>query len=113
MKSRRSSQLRQAEIEAEEVQNLIVSQVVKAATAVAGYRREINAARKGLVAAKKSYVANLARIREGEGQPLEMLQAARARANAQNALTEAITEYNRAQMSLLRALGQPPGAPAE
>jgi outer membrane protein TolC len=113
LKSRRSSQLRQAEIEAEEIQNLIVSQVVKAATAVAGYRREINAARKGLVAAKKSYVANLARIREGEGQPLEMLQAARARANAQNALTEAITEYNRAQMSLLRALGQPPGAPAE
>ena len=59
-------------------------------------------------AATGTYPLSLQRIRGGEGLPIELLQAIRARANAQNAYTKAVTSYNRAQFRLLRATGQPP-----
>ena len=84
--------------------------VVTAAADAASYGEQIEVALAGVSAANDSYRRNLDRIREGEGLPIELLQAIRARGAAQDAYTKATTSYNRAQYNLLRALGQPPEA---
>ena len=107
MKRQRATQLDQAELEAQRVQDQIVAEIITAAADAASYRRQIETARQGVVAAGQSYELNLDRIRDAVGLPLELDQAIRARTDAQNALTSAISNYNRAQYRLLHALGQP------
>ena len=107
-KRKRRSEVRQAEIEAEMIQQTIMAEVVIAAADVASFRRQMTAATKGVKAANKSYKANFARVREAEGLPIELLQAVRARTAAQNDSTRVTASYNRAQYQLLRAMGQPP-----
>ncbi len=109
LRRRRASQMHQAEVEAEAVQDKIIAEIITAAADVGSYRRQIDSTGEGVAAADKSYQANLERIREAEGLPIELLQAVRARAASQNAHTVAISNYNRAQFHLLRALGRPPG----
>jgi hypothetical protein len=41
------------------------------------------------------------------GLPLELVQAIKARTDAKNAYTEAISNYNRSQYRLMHAMGQP------
>ena len=43
--------------------------------------------------------------------PIELLQSISALAEARNAYTSAIGNYNRAQYRLLRAMGNPAGVP--
>ena len=109
LRRRRESQMYQAEVEAEAVQDKIIAEIITAAADVGSYRRQIESTGEGVDAADKSYQANLERIREAEGLPIELLQAVRARAASQNAHTVAISNYNRAQFRLLRALGRTPG----
>ena len=110
LRRRRASQLRQAEVEAELTRDKIVSEIVIAASDVASYRRQIETTLVGLAAAKKSYVANRQRIQEAEGLPIELIQAIRAKADAENSVNQAVSSYNRAQFQLLRAIGRPPEA---
>ena len=113
LRRQRASQMAQAEVAAEAVEDQVVSEIITAAADVGSYHRQIETTREGVVAAEKSYQLNLERIREAEGLPLELLQAVRARAASQDAHTEAISDYNRAQYRLLRALGRPPQQSAE
>ena len=106
----RASQMRQTELEAEAIRDTIVAEIITAAVDVGSYRRQVESGRTGVTVAGKSYDANYMRIREGEGLPIELLQAIRARTNAQNALSMAIGHYNRAQLRLLRSLGRPPSS---
>jgi outer membrane protein TolC len=102
----RRSQLAQEEIMVEQLQDNIVAEVISAAADVASYKRQTTAAREGLEAATRSYEANLNRIAEGIGLPIELIQAIRARTDAQNAYSQSVSDYNRAQYRLFHAMGQ-------
>ena len=106
----RETQMRQAEIEGEMIQDEIIAQIVTAAADVGSYRKQIETAQEGLNAATRSYDLNRDRIRGDVGMPLELIQAIRARTDAQNAYSHAVSEYNRAQYRLFHAIGQLPWA---
>jgi hypothetical protein len=101
-------QLRQAQATCGLVRSQVCADVKSALAEVQSYRQQIELAVAGLNTADRSYQTNLGRIREGEGIPLELLQAIRARHEAQQGLTQAISNYNRAQFRLLRAIGKAP-----
>lgn len=107
LKRRSRSKYAQAQLKVEDLQNTVISEVIQAATDVAGYRRQMVAASQGIEAADTSYQLNLDRIRDAAGLPLELVQAIKARTDAKNAYTEAISNYNRAQYRLMHAMGQP------
>lgn len=113
IRGQRASQLRQRETEARGVRDQIISEILAAASDVASFREQIEISLAGTESASDSYRRSFQKIREGEGLPLELLQAIRARTEAQDAYTSAVSHYNRAQARLLRALGQPPGVLAE
>ena len=111
LQRQRCSQLEQAELAVELLQDQIVTEIVEATTDVANYRKQIEIARQATRAANKSYDANVQRIRDAVGLPIEMLQSIRARADAQNAFSRSISDYNRAQYRLMFTLGEPPNGP--
>ena len=107
---RRSSQARQAEMRAQWIQDGVMAEISVAATNVSSYHRQIQTALAEVNAAGESYQLNLQRVAQGEGLPLELLQAVRARISALDAHTKAVAGYNRAQYQLVRAVGRPPQA---
>ena len=62
---------------------------------------------RAIESAEKSFERNLARIRDGQGIPLEVLQSVRALDEARHAYLKAVIEYNEAQFRLQWALGWP------
>lgn len=103
-----ASQLRQAEFKAQWVFDRVMADITTASNDVHSYRSQIESATRSVADAGRSYERNFGRVREGEGLPIELLQAIRARANALDAYTRAVANYNRAQVRLLRAIGRPP-----
>ncbi|MEE3220767.1 MAG: TolC family protein, partial [Planctomycetota bacterium] len=86
---------------------------ILAAADVASYKRQAAVAAEGLEAAIRSYEANTERITLGVGLPIELIQAIRARTDAQNAYSSSISDYNRAQFRLFHAIGQMPAVALE
>ena len=117
MRRREASQMRQAEHRQQLVRDHVAAEIVTARGDVTSFHRQIRAATAAVAAAARSYDLNEKRIRQGEGHPLELLQAIRARGEAQDNYTAAVANYNRAQYRLLRALGHEPAvlekAPAD
>ncbi|MFP6693114.1 MAG: TolC family protein [Pirellulales bacterium] len=109
----RHSQLVQEEIMVEQLQDKIIAEVILAAADVASYKRQAAVAEEGLEAATRSYEANTERITLGVGLPIELIQAIRARTDAQNAYSSSISDYNRAQFRLFHAIGQMPAVALE
>ncbi len=110
LRRQRASQNRQVYLQWAMIRDRIESEITTAAADVASYRRQTESSRESIQAAAVSYRLNLERIRQGEGLPIELLQAIRAKADAQNAYTTSVASYDRAQFRLLRALGREPGA---
>ena len=108
-----ASRVSQARFAAERVRDSIAAEVATAAADTAAYSDQIETARRGIKAAEQSYQRNLERVRAQEGLPLELLEAIRTRANAHDTYTRAVSDFNRAQFRLLRAMGAPPRIPAE
>ncbi|MGI9430490.1 MAG: TolC family protein, partial [Bythopirellula sp.] len=108
----RRGELHERVLQLNVVREQIAAEVVAAAADVASYRRQMEIAQEAIAAAEQSYQLNEQRIRANEGIPIEMLQSIVALADARNAYTAAVANYNRAQYRLLRALGSPAGAPA-
>jgi outer membrane protein TolC len=106
----RSSQVAQAELKVQQMQDKIIAEVISAAADVASYQRQVDAARTGLESANLSFQSNLDRIRNAVGLPIELIQAIRARTDSQNAYSRAISDFNRAQYRLYHAIGQTPVA---
>lgn len=103
----RRGELHELTLQIERQREQIAAEVVAAAADVASYREQIEIAQSALDAAHQSYELNDLRIRESEGLPIELLQSISALTAAQNAYTEAVANYNRAQYRLLRAIGTP------
>ncbi len=107
----RRGELHERVLELEALRDKIAAEVVAAAADVASYRRQLEIAQESITAAEQSYRLNEQRIRESEGLPIELLQSISALAEARNAYTESVANYNRSQYQLLRALGNPAGVP--
>ena len=109
LQRQRRGELHERLLEYEVIRDRIASEIVAAAADVASYRQQMEIARQSITAAGESYQLNEQRIRESEGLPIELLQSISALAEAQNAYTEAVANYNRAQYRLLRAMGNRAG----
>ncbi len=108
----RRGELQQRLLELEEMRDRIAAEVVSAAADVTSYREQMEIAREAIDAAGQSYQLNEERIRASEGLPIELLQSISALTDAQNAYTEAVASYNRAQYRLMRAVGNPAAVPS-
>lgn len=107
----RRGELHERVLEIEALRDKIAAEVVAAAADVASYRRQMEIAQEAITAAEQSYQLNVQRIRQNEGLPIELLQSISALAEARNAYTESVANYNRSQYQLLRAVGNPAGVP--
>jgi len=110
LRRERGSQMRQARLETGLVRDRVAAEIVTAASDVASYRRQFEIALDNIAAASEALRLSLERISQGEGLPIELQQAIRARTEATNAYARAVADYNRAQARLLRAIGEPPAA---
>lgn len=84
----------------------LVAQEITAAHAQVQVRRDqIEVARRGVESAVRALRRNLDRIREGEGLPIEVLQAIQALDSARREYLRVLVDYNEAQFRLYRAIG--------
>lgn len=102
------SRIGQAKLQQVSLLDQIAREVVEAHAQVELRRRQIDTAREAVTIARSSYAKNLDRIQNGQGLPLEALQAIQALGQAQREYLRAVTDYNLSQFSLTRALGQSP-----
>ena len=103
---RRRAQLSQARLQLEWVRDQVTAEIVTNAGDVTSYRNQMEIALDRVAAAGKSYDLNRERISEGEGIPIELVQAIRARVEALNAYTQTVANYNRSQYRLLQSIGR-------
>lgn len=87
------------------VTDRVVREIAEAYAQVRARGRQIATARQGILAAQTSYQANLTRIQNVQGLPIETLQAIQALTGAQREYLRAVIDYNTAQFALLRAVG--------
>lgn len=101
------SRLQQAQWREVAVLDRIAREVVETYAQVLARRQQLPIAEEGIRAAQDSYQRNLQRIRDGQGLPIEVLQAIQALAQARPEYLRVLTDYNTAQFSLHRAVGWP------
>jgi outer membrane protein TolC len=108
LQRQREAQQLQAATSEELIRDLIAAEVAEAYHQVHERRRQIELAQKAVTESLRSLELNMNRIRGAEGLPIEVLQAIQSVATARRAYLAAVTNYNRAQFQLLRAVGRPP-----
>lgn len=96
---------RQAQMRQVAILDRVAREVTEAYAQVTQRQQRIELAKRGVVAAEKSYALNLQRIENAQGLPIEVLQAIQALATAQRAYLNAVVDYNIAQFELCRATG--------
>lgn len=101
------AQLEQTRWEKVRVMDQIASDVAEGRAKIVARKDQIALAQAGISAARDSLRRNIERIRNGEGLPIEALQAIQALDQAQRQYVQTIADYNRAQFRLHRALGWP------
>lgn len=99
----------QAHIAADQIRDLIASEVNRTYHQVRLRREQIEVARQQVSAASRALSLNFEGIRGRALRPIEAQQAIDALATARGQYLDAVISFNRAQFELLRALGQPPG----
>ena len=106
------SRIQQAKFEKVRVMDQVAREVSESYSQVRFRREQINITQRAIASAQESYERNLARIRDGQGLPLEVLQSLQALESAQRAYLEAVIDHNQAQFRLQWALGWPVTAPS-
>jgi len=101
------SRFRQEHLKLYRVLDQVQTEVSQAYHRAEGYRRQLELAEENVRQAETSFERNIARIRGLEGLPLEALQAVQATAIARAQWVAAVTAYNKAQVRLLFAMGEP------
>lgn len=104
----RESQQRQTYLQYQMIRDRVAAEVTTAAADIASYRHQMQTTSGSIQAADRTVRLTEQRINPGVALPIELIQAIRARATAQDAYTKAITDHNRSQLRLIRAVGQPP-----
>jgi outer membrane protein TolC len=85
----------------------VAREIVQAHAQVQARQRQIALAEQAVQSAMASYRLNLARIRDGQGLPIEVLQSIQALDQTRREYLRAVVAYNEAQFQLQRALGWP------
>jgi outer membrane protein TolC len=105
---REDSRYRQANLAAEQAQDLIAEEVTRAFRRVESRRLQIEATQPQLSAATRALELNFDGIRGAVLRPIEAQQAISALADARFQHLDVVLDYNAAQLNLLRAVGTPP-----
>ncbi|MFG0266018.1 MAG: TolC family protein [Rhodopirellula sp. JB055] len=106
-RNRTSARVQQAKYEKIRVMDQIAAEISESASQVEFRRQQMDLTQQAIATAEQSYEANLERIQDGEGLPVEVLQAVQALESARRAYLQAVTSYNQAQFRLQWALGWP------
>lgn len=107
VKRQASARVQQARYEQLRVMDEIALDISEAFTEVQFRQQQIGITQRAIDFAQSSYELNLARIRDGQGLPLEILQSVQALEAARRAYLEAVVGYNQSQFRLQWALGWP------
>jgi outer membrane protein TolC len=102
------SRANQSRLRELETVNTVRTEVAEAQARTAARLLQIDAAEKAVRAAGDAYTQDLARIKGGQGLPLELLDSLRILGRARTEYLDAIVDYNRAQVQLWVSLGRPP-----
>lgn len=102
------SRTRQARLRELETLNRVRAEVAEAHGWTAARAVQIDAGERAVRAAREAYTQDLARIRGGQGLPLEVIDSLRLLGRSRYDYLDAVIEYNRAQVQLWVALGRPP-----
>lgn len=106
-RSEASARIDQARYRQLRTMDEIAREVVEAHAQVTARGPQVANAEEGARAALSSFELNRQRIRDGQGLPIEALQAVQALDAARREYLRAVTDYNEAQFRLHRALGWP------
>jgi outer membrane protein TolC len=85
----------------------VAQEVAEADVQITIRQQQLEIARAAVDSARDSYRRNIDRIRDGQGLPIEALQAIQALEASQRAYLDAVASHNRAQLQLQWALGWP------
>lgn len=101
------SRLDQARWEQVRQMDQVAADVAEAHAQVMERHRQIEWSQEGITSAEHSYRRNQERIQDGQGLPLEALQAIQALDQARRQYVRSVADYNRSQFQLHRAVGWP------
>jgi outer membrane protein TolC len=83
----------------------VAQEIAESKAQVSIRKQQIEIMEAAIENAMSSYQRNLERIKQGQGLPIEVLQAIQALETSQRAYVKAVVDYNRAQLQLQWALG--------
>lgn len=106
----RSAQVQQATFAKLRIMDQVAQEVAEANIQVGIRKQQVEMAKTAIVRARDSYQRNIDRIRDGQGLPIEVLQAIQALEASERAYLRAVADYNRSQLQLQWALGWPVNA---
>lgn len=105
-----ASRHREAHLAAHQVRELVAMEVTQSHRQLQLRRDQIDLSRRQVETARDALRHNLEGIRNGLLRPIEIQQAIAALATAQEAWLDSISDHNRSQFQLLRAIGSPPSS---
>jgi outer membrane protein TolC len=108
LRREQQSLTRQASFVVQQTRDLIAAEVTQAYQRIQMRGRQIEVTRPPVESAVQAVGLNMEGIRAGELRPIEIQQAIGALAAARVQYLDAVTDYNAAQMQLLRAVGRTP-----
>jgi len=102
-----SARVQQARFEKLRVLDQVAREVVESHARVRHRVERVAITQRAIGFAESSHQLNVARIRDGEGLPLEVLQSVQALEQSQRAYLRAVVDHNRSQLEMQWALGWP------
>ena len=106
----RNAQVQQATFAKLRIMDQVAQEVAEANIQVGIRKQQVEMAQTAIARARDSYQRNIDRIRDGQGLPIEVLQAIQALEASERAYLRAVADYNRSQLQLQWALGWPVNA---
>lgn len=103
----RRAQVQQATYDKLRVLDQVAQQIAEAHSQVEIRHQQLEIAQQAIARAGTSYQRHMDRIRDGQGLPIEVLQATQALEAAERSYLQTVVNYNRAQVQLQWALGWP------
>ncbi len=103
----KTSQVQQATFAKLRIMDQVAQEVAEANIQVSIRKQQVEMAQTAISRARDSYGRNIDRIRDGQGLPIEVLQAIQALEASERAYLRAVADYNRSQLQLQWALGWP------
>jgi outer membrane protein TolC len=101
----RQAQIQQAMFNKIRWMDQVAQEISEARVQVLVRREQLEVSDQAVRTANDSYMKNLERIGQGQGLPIEVLQSAQAMETSERAYLSTVSNYNRAQLQLLWAMG--------